>query len=321
MSDLPDADRLRHEMLEEELEAARRKRDSYQALLKDLPEVFEGKFRERVRPVQQRNEQLLEEGMALREQIRRALPQVGVSGGASLPPAREAGAATDRGMDPRKIREDASRPAGAAGVQGLRAATQSLRSTGLTGALAAGLALGLGLGGLLLASQPWRSGGGSRPTDRPAAPGMTTPSAQGPASTASPATQTGSPPVGVPSISLRTTGPSWLEVRNTDGVLLFSGELNGQRNFPLRSGLMIRSGRADLVQLQVNGQPERKLGSIDFLDWATFRPAPPPSRGRAVNPDQPEDRNPPAGALRIQLRPQPAATPGAATAPSPARRG
>jgi hypothetical protein len=113
---------------------------------------------------------------------------------------------------------------------------------------------------------------------------MTTPSAQVPASTASPATQTGSPPVGAPSISLRTTGPSWLEVRSTDGVLLFSGELNGQRNFPLRSGLMIRSGRADLVQLQVNGQPERKLGSVDFLDWATFRPASPAKPGASRHP-------------------------------------
>lgn len=282
MPDSPDADRLRHEMLEEELEAARRKRDSYQALLKDLPEVFEGKFRERVRPVQQRNEQLLEEGMALREQIRRALPQAGVAGSASLPPAPETGAATDRSMDPQKIREDASRPAGAAGVQGLRAAAESLLSTGVTGALAAGLALGLG--GLLLATQPWRSGGGSRPTDQATAPVMTTPSAPVPASTASPATQTGAPPVGVPSISLRTTGPSWLEVRSTDGVLLFSGELNGQRNFPLRSGLMIRSGRADLVQLQVNGQPERKLGSIDFLDWATFPPARPAKPGASRQP-------------------------------------
>jgi hypothetical protein len=113
---------------------------------------------------------------------------------------------------------------------------------------------------------------------------MTTPSAQVPASTASPATQTGSPPVGAPSISLRTTGPSWLEVRSTDGVLLFSGELNGQRNFPLRSGLMIRSGRADLVQLQVNGQPERKLGSVDWVYWTTFQPAPPAGPGGGRQP-------------------------------------
>lgn len=79
MADTPDADqeRIRHEALRQELEAARRRRDSYQALIKDLPEIFEGKFRERLRPLQQRNEQLQLEGMALREQIRRVLPQAG----------------------------------------------------------------------------------------------------------------------------------------------------------------------------------------------------------------------------------------------------
>ena len=279
MPDSPEADRLRHEMLEEELEAARHKRDSYQALLKDLPEVFEGKFRERLRPVQQRNEQLLEEGMALREQIRRALPQAGVAGSASLPPASETGTTADRGTDPQEVRKDVGKPAGAAG---LRRAAESLRSAGVAGALAAGLALGLG--GLLLAAHPWRSGGGSRPTPPPTAPGMATPSAQVPASNASPAAQTGAPPAGVASISLRTTGPSWVEVRSTDGVLLFSGELNGQRSFPLRSGLMIRSGRADLVQLRVNGQPERKLGSIDWLNWTTFKPGPTSGPGAGRQP-------------------------------------
>ena len=284
MTESPDADRLRQEMLEEELEAARRKRDSYQALLKDLPEVFEGKFRERVRPVQQRNEQLLEEGMALREQIRRALPQAGVAGSASLPPATETKTTADRGSDPEEVRQDVGKPAGAAG---LRRAVESLRSAGVAGALAAGLALGLG--GLLLAAHPWRSGGGSRPAPRPTAPGLATPSAQVPASNAtasdaSPAAQTGAPPAGVASISLRTTGPSWVEVRSTDGVLLFSGELNGPRSFPLRNGLMIRSGRADLVRLRVNGQPERKLGSIDWIGWTTFKQGPTSGTGAGRQP-------------------------------------
>jgi hypothetical protein len=256
-------------MLEEELEAARRKRDSYQALLKDLPEVFEGKFRERIRPVQQRNEQLLEEGMALREQIRRALPQAGVAGSASLPPAAATGTSADRELDPQEVREDAGKRPEAAGV---RRAAEGLRSAGVAGALAAGLALGLG--GLLLATQPWRSREGSRPAPQPRAPDMAKPSAQVTRSNASPAAQSGATPAGVPSISLRTTGTSWLEVRSTEGVLLFSGELNGQRSFPLRSGLMIRSGRADLVQLRVNGQPERKLGSIDWIGWTTFKPGP-----------------------------------------------
>ena len=79
MADTPEADlsseQIHHEALRQELEAARRRRDGYQALLKDLPDIFEGRFRERLRPLQQRNEELLLEAVALREQIRRALPQ------------------------------------------------------------------------------------------------------------------------------------------------------------------------------------------------------------------------------------------------------
>ena len=274
MPDSSDADRLRHEMLEEELEAARRKRDSYQALLKDLPEVFEGKFRERIRPVQQRNDHLREEGMALREQLRRALPPAGIPGSPMLPPAAETAAPAQGGMDPEEVLaapEKPEKPEKLAEAAELRRPAEGPRSTGVTGvtgalALAAGLALGLG--GLLLATHPWRSGEGSRPS----APTRTTDSAQVPRSKADPAAPNGATPADLPSINLRTTGPSWLEVRSSEGVLLFSGELNGTRSFPLRSGLMIRSGRADLVQLRVNGQPERQLGPIELLDWTTFSP-------------------------------------------------
>jgi len=281
MPDSSDADRLRHEMLEEELEAARRKRDSYQALLKDLPEVFEGKFRERIRPVQQRNDHLREEGMALREQIRRALPPAGVHGSPMLPPAAETTAAPAQGgMDPEEVLEasekpekpekpeKSEKPEKPAEAAGLRRPAEGLRSTGVTGALALAAGLTLGLGGLLLATNPWRSGEGSRPS----APTRTTDSTQVPRSKADPAPPNGAIPAELPSINLRTTGPSWLEVRSSEGVLLFSGELNGTRSFPLRRGLMIRSGRADLVQLRVNGQPERQLGPVELIDWTTFSP-------------------------------------------------
>ena len=261
MPDSPDADRLRHEALKEELEAARRKRDSYQALLKDLPEVFEGKFRERVRPVQQRNDQLLEEGMTLREQIRRALPEGGSSGKASLPPAAEAGSRLDEGGtgfgDGRPEVQVAARGVAPRAMPRVtpRKGALGLRSAVVGGTLAAGLALGLGA--LLLASPPW----GSKPRSQVAETKV------------SPAPQNAATPAGVPSVRLRTTGPSWLEVRSSEGVLLFSGDLEGERSFPLRDGVRIRSGRADLVQMQVTGQPERILGPIDFLDWTTINPA------------------------------------------------
>jgi hypothetical protein len=176
-------------------------------------------------------------------------------------------------MDPEEVLAAPEKPEKPAEAAELRRPAEGPRSTGVIGvtgarALAAGLALGLG--GLLLATHPWRSGEGSRTST----PTWTTDSAQVPRSKADPAAPNGATPADLPSINLRTTGPSWVEVRSTDGVRLFSGELNGQRSFPLRSGVMIRSGRTVLVYLRVNGQPERKLGSIDWPDWRTFQPAP-----------------------------------------------
>ena len=66
MADPADPEQRPIEALEEELEAARRRRDAYQSLLEELPAVFEDKFRERIRPLQLRQEQLLEDLEAAR---------------------------------------------------------------------------------------------------------------------------------------------------------------------------------------------------------------------------------------------------------------
>jgi hypothetical protein len=231
-TDSAEADRLHQEALEEELEAARRKRETYQMLLKELPEVFEGKFRERIRPLQQRNDQLIEEGQVLREQIRRVLP----------PPARE----------PAAIAPSREPAVGDAWPRSMPAAM----------ALVALLALG-GLA-LLLQLAP---GAKLRPAG---------PAGQGPFAgrKESAASATGSAD-GVASVAVRTTGTSWVEVRDGNNRILFSNELKGARRFPLGQGLRIRSGRADLVRIQVDGQPERPLGPIDFVDWTRVPPAGP----------------------------------------------
>ena len=73
-------------------------------------------------------------------------------------------------------------------------------------------------------------------------------------------------------LRVRTSGPSWIEVESADGALLFTGELNGQRQFAVGRGLRIRSGRADLVAIQMGDQPERRLGTVEVVDWRPFSP-------------------------------------------------
>jgi len=260
--------------LQEELEAARRKRDTYQALLKELPEVFEGKFRERVRPLQQRNEQLIAEGEALRDQIRRALPGAQAAPPAAIAPG-PSGAASLAAAAPGA--PSAAAPGAAPGAPTNAAAAESPpfppgpgsaaaiwpgwlspnRKTAIPAAAAAALLLlaGLALGPRLAPRGPEGTAsrtGQAGPTGRAGDGGATAPTLR-------------------PGwLALRTSGPSWIEVRDGDDRLLFTNELNGQRQFPLGRGLRVRSGRADLVWIRQGNQPERPLGGVEMVGWRNF---------------------------------------------------
>jgi hypothetical protein len=74
---------------------------------------------------------------------------------------------------------------------------------------------------------------------------------------------------------LRSSQPSWLEVKQEDGESLFRGTLEGERRFPLGSGLQVLAGRPDLVLAQLGSGPAKPLGRIDQVRWQRFTaPAP-----------------------------------------------
>ena len=72
----------------DELEATQAEISRYQNLLKDLPEIFERKFNERLQPLLDRQQQLLQERELLLDRLNQHLPE-GVSGhpGLILPPS------------------------------------------------------------------------------------------------------------------------------------------------------------------------------------------------------------------------------------------
>ena len=277
MAESPDAESIHQASLREELEAARLKRDRYQALLKDLPEVFEGKFRERMRPVQQRNEQLLEEGLALREQIRRALPQATAAG--ALPPAAPpATAAPPSAADPNEFSSETPTPAdrspsrrrsrptrlGERAGPGLNWPVSIPGGSPLAAFLVTGLALaGLAIGALLHRSSP------PRPTPT-ASPITATPQQKTGQPSDSPRTRFSTSTSASASLIVRSTGSSWVEVQTATGVTLFTGLLEGQQTFPLNQDLRIRSGRADLIRIRVGEAAERSLGVVNMIDWQTI---------------------------------------------------
>ncbi len=71
---------------------------------------------------------------------------------------------------------------------------------------------------------------------------------------------------------LRSTEPSWLEVRDAEGATLFRGTLTGEQRFPLGEGLRVLAGRPDLVTAAAGSQEPRPLGRIDQVEWRTFKP-------------------------------------------------
>ncbi|KMM17466.1 DUF4115 domain-containing protein [Synechococcus sp. GFB01] len=73
---------------------------------------------------------------------------------------------------------------------------------------------------------------------------------------------------------MRARGEAWLEVRNLQGGKVFVGTLrNGEeRILPLGDGLRVRSGRADLLEVSLAGDPPTLLGTVWDLGWRSFPP-------------------------------------------------
>jgi hypothetical protein len=96
-----------------------------------------------------------------------------------------------------------------------------------------------------------------------------------PRTTAAPAAAPAAEPAAGPGVlQLRGDEPSWVEVRDPDGTVLFSGILEKEARFRLGAGLRVLAGRPDLVTVSVSGETPRRLGSISEVDWQTFPAAP-----------------------------------------------
>ncbi len=301
MAESPDPERLKHEALRRELEAVQRRRDNYQTLLKDLPEIFEGKFRERLRPLQQHNENLQLEGLALREQIRRALPEASAAPSQPTPPLTPS-APQGAGTPPSSLQGEPvlppinERPSPGPCGDGPEAAGSEHGARGGVEEAAFGWRSWLDKasaevrrrhawllsGGLLLvllmAALPQanrlltgRGPGAGRQegiSSRPA----TVP----PVSPVSPTRAERAKPVNpqsrsAASLRIKASQPVWVEVEAMDGRSLLYSLFRGERSFPLGQGLRIRSGRPDLIRVQRSGAKARTLGGVNDLGWHTFR--------------------------------------------------
>ena len=75
----PDSLELSAQQLERELARTREELQAMQALLEDLPSVFENKFRQRLQPLLEQQQRLLSENTVLRQHLHQLQPGVGAA--------------------------------------------------------------------------------------------------------------------------------------------------------------------------------------------------------------------------------------------------
>jgi len=176
----------------------------------------------------------------------------------------------------------------------------------LLGAL--GLAAALGFNAWQQYSRAARPGSAAADANRPVTP-PSRPKAPVAASAAAP------PPAAAPSkLRLKATEPSWIQVRQIDGKVIFEGTLTGEQTFPLGQGLEVLAGRPYAVLASVGDGTARPLGPVDDLSWHRFKPTAPASPGTSPTADP---ITAPTGTTTVSPSPAPKPQPPAPAAAAP----
>lgn len=140
----------------------------------------------------------------------------------------------------------------------------------LLGAL--GLAAALGFNAWQHYSRAARPGSAAADANRAAAP-PSRPQAPVAASAAAPQAAAAAPS----KLRLKASEPSWIQVRQIDGKVIFEGTLTGEQTFPLGQGIEVLAGRPYAVLASVGDATARPLGPVDDLSWHRFKPTAPAS--------------------------------------------
>ena len=232
--------------LQEELRAAQQELMQLERLVEELPRIFEDKFRQQTATVVEGNRQLRNQRDLLQQQLSQTLL-------ASAPPA----VTPPTPSRPRLALPPLNRPS-------RRRLGLAVLVCGGSGLLGWGLVAGLGPGGdaprpaieTLTAAE--RLGRGSPATQSPA---RETPARESPVSKST--------------VTLRSLGSSWVEVQDLvtrQTVWVDVLEPGTAQPIRMRRGLRIRSGRPDLLSVQIDNHQPFPFGSLNGVDWRTLRP-------------------------------------------------
>ena len=73
-------------------------------------------------------------------------------------------------------------------------------------------------------------------------------------------------------ISISSPEPSWVSIRNGEGVVVYEGTLSENKILPADSQLEILPGRPDLVLISEGDAAPKPLGPIDQVRWYKLNP-------------------------------------------------
>ncbi|MCT0214624.1 MULTISPECIES: hypothetical protein [unclassified Synechococcus] len=284
----------------QELEQIRSQLADYEALLGELPGIFERKYLQRQQPFELQQQLLAKENESLREIVRTARHRPAAPPpAAALTPAVPVPASAPIPAEPSRPDPAPSSPAPAK-QNLLQAFPVALAAKGLAillGFIALGAALGTVRQSLV----------GQAPEPKPAAmpaPATPAPAArllppQPPQTAQTPAKpQASIPPqkqntASLPSkvaatkpavtkapsaqpaanlLVLNSSGPNWVQVRTLNRQPVYEGMLKGQKTLSLGQGLQVLAGRPDLLTVRQGSARPKQLGRIDQLSWFSFRP-------------------------------------------------
>lgn len=78
-------------------------------------------------------------------------------------------------------------------------------------------------------------------------------------------------------VTILTSEPSWIAIRNQSDELLFEGMINREKSLTTNEPLEIYAGRPDLVHVNLGRGQQGPLGPIDQVRWYPITAAPSPT--------------------------------------------
>jgi hypothetical protein len=309
MSDPAEGDQRELEAIQRQLADTRQHIDELEALIGELPEIYERKFEQQLQPLLEQERLLHQQNLLLRDQLQRALPAAAsrrllapAPGPAApdQPPAQPQPAAPPTAaLAEAEAEAPLSAPAAPPpapeppnpGAPGQATAASAVAPAPKRQPLPYRLALvgaavaALGAFGLVQRQlAPGRTPASPAPLGVPQAANQATnqtaaqgprqaPAATGPIQAAAPGSA--SQPArlaGAQELLVITSGPSWIELRDSQWRAVHRAVLTGPKRFKLGAGLSLKAGRPELVQVQLGGGPAQALPPGEWWTWHRFQP-------------------------------------------------